>query len=390
WDVEARRFDIIDAEVQVIRHIFDWYVNGNLGITPIATRLNQEGYRTRPKRTKKDDEVKPRNWHISAVYNILKERRYTSQDDHFTFPKIIDKALFDTAQRKLKQARPIRRNPGRWLLQGYCVCGLCGHGLACRQKYEGGPRRYECRGTMKMSHVDGSAKCTLKSVPADKLEKFIWQRFAQVASDDKLLRQSIEQALKQLESRESQLNKTGSIEAELMDIEARKERLWTAYEYGGMPEERFLSRVGALKAKEDKLQRRREQLDPTSSYELSKLEDQITTVKQILEDGKITIGNSGVGGLTFDPDKPLTYMHDLHDLLEGKAGEEKSVPSANWEFRNAENAVNFSCSAEWLDWANKEEKFRITVVVLPDRIEIKGVIPDQVIQRRRDQVFYSG
>jgi len=166
-----------------------------------------------------------------------------------------------------------------------------------------------------------------------------------------------------------------------------------------MPKERFLSRIQALKTKEDKLQSRREQLDPTSSYELSKLEDQITTVKQILEDGKLTISNSGVGGLTFDRDMPLTHMHDLHDLYEGMDGKEKDVPAANWEFTSVENRVKFSCAAEWWDWANKEEIrrrrqlleiFRIKVIVHPDRIEIRGIIPDQVIQRNRDHVFYSG
>jgi hypothetical protein len=252
---------------------------------------------------------------------------------------------------------------------------------------------------MKMTHVDGSAKCTLKSVPAEKLERIVWQRFAQVASDYKLMRQSVDKALKMLETRKSQLYGSSNIESELEDIEARKGRLWIAYEDGGMPKERFLYRIKVLEAKENKLQSRREQLDPTSSYELSKLEDQINIVKQILGDGKITIRNSGVGGLTFDPDHPLTYMHDLHDLWEGKAGEEKDVPAANWEFSNTESGVKFSCSAEWWDWASKEEMrrkrqlleiFRIKVVVFPDRIEIRGIIPDQVIQRQRDPVFYSG
>ena len=86
-----------------------------------------------------------------------------------------------------------------------------------------------------------------------------------------------------------------------------------------MPKDKFLARVGALKAKEDQLRHRSELVDPTASHERARLGDRMATIKHVLDTGKLIISNSGVGGLTFDPDKPLTYTHDLHNLWEGKA-----------------------------------------------------------------------
>jgi len=118
-----------------------------------------------------------------------------------------------------------------------------------------------------------------------------------------------------------------------------------------MPKDKFLARVGVLKAKEDQLRHRSELVDPTASHELARLGDRIATIKHVLDTGKLIISNSGVGGLTFDPDKPLTYTHDLHNLWEGKADEERVMPSANIQFQDTENGIKFSCSAEWWDWA---------------------------------------
>ena len=51
WNTESHKFEVIEKEAEVIRLIFDLYVNHNIGMVQITERLNQEGYRTRPGRT---------------------------------------------------------------------------------------------------------------------------------------------------------------------------------------------------------------------------------------------------------------------------------------------------------------------------------------------------
>jgi site-specific DNA recombinase len=65
WNTKDRRFEVIEEEAEVVRLIFDYYVNGNIGLVQIAAKLN-DGYRTRPKRTNKDKEAKPRLWYPNA------------------------------------------------------------------------------------------------------------------------------------------------------------------------------------------------------------------------------------------------------------------------------------------------------------------------------------
>jgi len=101
WNTESHRFEVVEKEAEAVRLIFGLYVDHNIGMVQIAERLNQEGYRTRPGRTGKDKEVRPRFWHVGPVNRILRERRYTGYDDHLNYPRIVAGSVFLSAQRKL-------------------------------------------------------------------------------------------------------------------------------------------------------------------------------------------------------------------------------------------------------------------------------------------------
>jgi site-specific DNA recombinase len=148
WEIEPR-------EMEVVRLIFDLYVNKRMKGTQIAQYLESEEIQTRSGTTK---------WWCSVVYRILKSEAYIGnvymyknsyveplktpkskkyrkvknsaqkprpREDWISIPvtPAIDQDLWNAAQALLKKnAHSARRhnNKNEYLLRGLVVCGLCG------------------------------------------------------------------------------------------------------------------------------------------------------------------------------------------------------------------------------------------------------------------------
>jgi len=125
---------IHEGEAQVVREIFDWYVNQGVNIHQIARRLNLRGTPTKHES----------KWTTNGVRNVLKnnnymgdvrhhyetpERAYTVRGKH---EQIISQETFDKAQRKLtKNPRisPTKQPMEENYFSGFLVCAQCGYKL---------------------------------------------------------------------------------------------------------------------------------------------------------------------------------------------------------------------------------------------------------------------
>ena len=136
WLPKEQQWEIIEEEAKVVRYIYDLYLDEKIGTLHIHERLNKEGLRTREGYL----------WHYSFVLSILSNPAY--KGTHRTglkMPVIIDATTWDKAEQQRHKARQIRGKPRNWLLQGMCVCGICGHKLGCDKKKGTKPRYYVCR-----------------------------------------------------------------------------------------------------------------------------------------------------------------------------------------------------------------------------------------------------
>lgn len=162
---------IKEDEADVVRMIFDMYVNKGMGAHRIAYTLHSMGIKT----------ARDKQWENSAIINILKNVHYigkvkwqwrknvyvveggevrktrprASVDEALTFdgkqPAIISEELFYAAQERLGTAPKIP--PGKELVNpfaGLIFCKKCGKGLTYQvYKHEDGsersPSRYVCR-----------------------------------------------------------------------------------------------------------------------------------------------------------------------------------------------------------------------------------------------------
>ena len=378
WDKEAQRFEVVDDEREVVRLVFDLYVNHNLAIIPIVRELNGRGdTRGRPMRSSGNS--RRHTWHSKTVADLLHRKAYTGQDGPYRYPPIIDEATYEAAQYKLRTARKIQRNPDQWLLQGYATCGLCGRRLT--PKRTSATRfRYVCIGRYGNAHLDGSPRCDLPSAPAAELERAVWHKLARAVNDHELLTGAIQRGLEKLESRQGS-DGASSIHEELERLRQRMNRVWESYEDGGMPKDKMMARVSELQQRETELRQRLDAMDPASAQEAVELRDFIDTARELLSK-KTHVSEYGVFVVADG------FGLDVTDVVEG--GEPRNLPLVAEAIKTRDRDMNLVN----LDYRRGDlltqllarkrrllERFQVRVVVLPERVEIHGFVPTQVLDR---------
>lgn len=382
WLPKEQEWQVIEEEANVVRYVYHLYVNQNLGSMKILTRLNSEGYRTRLGYA----------WKFSALNRILTHPAYKGL--HYLgikMPPIIDEVTWDLAQRKRSEARSIRKNSHDWLLQGMGICGLCSHTLSCIQKQLSKPRYYGCRGRFKDSHLDGSPCCQSPKIQAEWLEKVVWDRFATILSDSNILRQSINDALAGLEERQRQME-AGSepINHQLEKVRGAMERYGIAFGDGTISEDRYRDKLNKLKKHEADLLARRTNLDPKPQLEVARLKEYINWIRELLDKGGFVVQDDGIWAYAFNQAGGIVAaenfgsglgVEETIDRITCKreselpitAEEESDFIKLNvWTFQNPQKARIKGMRAIL-------QKFDTKVWAFPDRIEIRGFIPTQVI-----------
>jgi site-specific DNA recombinase len=131
WLPKEQRWEIIEEEAKIVRYVYRLYLDGKIGTLHIHERLNAEGLRTRGGFL----------WHYSFVLSILSNPAYKgTHRNGLSMPVIVDTETWDKAERQRHSARQVRGKIRYWLLQGMCVCGICGHVLGCEKRKGKQPR----------------------------------------------------------------------------------------------------------------------------------------------------------------------------------------------------------------------------------------------------------
>ncbi|MFC1957823.1 zinc ribbon domain-containing protein [Chloroflexota bacterium] len=306
-------------------------------------------------------------------------------DKGLTMPVIIDPERWQAAQEKRTVVRSIHRETKNWLLQGICICGECGRVFNCRQPNPNQLRRYICRGRNKDSHLDGSPKCTMRSIEAGELEKAVWRQLKAVMTNQETLKESVRHSLEEARQRRNNLdNRRGTSEKELQEVYDKKERLALVYADRAIKRETYEKRMSVLMKRENDLLKARSNLNPQVIIELDELERTISYLDKAIEgkEGKLSLTEMGIwvdnipdswiGGYRVSSigswDEPNTF-----DIGEFKLGEKGPVmrmvdgpPQSNAEASRKTVLQNIRRVFELL---------QIRVYVFRDKIEMKGFIP---------------
>lgn len=227
---------IVPEEAEVVRQIFDWYVNGGLGIYAITKRLNSLGLKTsRGKPFEKRGVTyilqNPAysgtlRWNRTenATNRIKDKSEWIMADGNY--PAIIPKDIFEAAQKRYEsEYRPKHSRPPeshRHWLSGLVKCSACGRSLSTSihtdSRYGRKYVNFQCYGYSK-------GKCaTSHSVSETKLSAIVLGSFRELLESD-----SISYSRKCPKEKDST---PAILREQLARLAAKEERVRAAYEDG--------------------------------------------------------------------------------------------------------------------------------------------------------------
>ncbi|MCL2488781.1 MAG: recombinase family protein [Oscillospiraceae bacterium] len=221
-----------EGEAQIVREIFDLYVNQGITMTEMARRLNLRGIPTK-QNTK---------WNTTGIRNILKNSNYTGDVRHHYLDgqraytaagrheQIVSKELFDQARRRLeKNTRMTVRKPPKEenYFAGFLICAACGHKLNAHNIYK------TTNGTTHFFGNYGCANpaaggCDAGSVSANKLARAFREYTGRLADFESGGAGRFYEREKEKKERERQAL-TGSCEESLRYLDAKAQEALDGY-----------------------------------------------------------------------------------------------------------------------------------------------------------------
>jgi hypothetical protein len=238
---ERPTLKIVEEEAQIVRQIFDWYVNDGIGATKICQKLNAMGIKAR----------KGGLWKKSSVINMLKNEHYmgkivlkkhidvnTVQDQEITkrclfnkdfeivegkHPAIIDEETFYKANNKIHKYPSVKpsetlQNPFASVLK--CECGRCMRRSKDRDKF-----RYLCDEQMFCGNASVSEQDLISAV-IEELTKALDNYSVEITADDET-------------KKEKHLERISLLESRLLECEKKELSIWDKYTEEQMPRKVF-------------------------------------------------------------------------------------------------------------------------------------------------------
>ncbi len=184
-DSQTRRLVVHPEEAQRVRAIFQLYLDRG-GLIPTVRELARRGWVTKLWTTRKGTVVGGRPFNKANLHYLLTNVTYLGkvkyQDQVYKGEQeaIVSKELFKRVQRQLSQNRrarsraPVIRQVG--ILEHLLYCAACDARMShtytskgpCRYRY------YVCSRAQKQ----GWETCPSKSIPAEEIERFVWNELA--------------------------------------------------------------------------------------------------------------------------------------------------------------------------------------------------------------------
>jgi site-specific DNA recombinase len=375
YDRDTKKLIINPVEAKVVQRIFKLYSSGKtLGM--IADMLNVEHIPPRRKDGK--------GWRATGVRSILLNKSYKGTllvgqscktggadkgDSSLVIeipvpPIITDENEWYFAQRRLTDNKALHRTSDkRWLLQGLIKCGLCGLNYRAEKNHH--VRYYNCRGKLKVRHLDGSAKCKSRVLNANWLESEVRRRIEELINDPNRLEPLLKETVDSLRSRAQELKeKVRPINEQLAVIARKKERLADEWVQLNMNADKYHELKRNLDDEEARLKSVRSANDPV---ELEELE---TTL------GLLHFWESQLQAMAWNTENEDGSMFRIVDK-----SHQTALKVISLEEKDLGSLIQFSTS-----WRELLDELQVRLVVFDDRVEVKALFPVEPIYR---QEFYS-
>jgi site-specific DNA recombinase len=290
------RIEIFEPEAEIVRWIFDAYVEKGRSVRQISFDLLERGI---PSPTGKSI------WGTSTITRLLRNEAYIgtvyyNRREHFDgaeprrgarnrktrsrerpreewipipVPAIVDPDTF--ARVKQVSCDNSRWSPrgaewGVWLLRGLIECGHCHLGCNChRMRGRNGTwhRYYYCRGHDPLRTKAGLGRCPERNIRADALDEYVFAQVRQALLDPRQLIAAERAVIAGAPANENELvaAQLKRLDGALKSHERERARLLDAYQAGLLELDELTSRTAAITARRDQLTQEKDVLTSRSA-----------------------------------------------------------------------------------------------------------------------------
>ena len=259
YDWREGNYVINPAQADVVRSIFDRYINHLGGIQSVANWLNDKGI---PSPQGKD-------WSSTAVNRVLHQKMYTGEYYAYTeyhkkvsatksekikrdssewipmqCPAIIDKETFVQAEDKLHRNKTLKIHETNHvaLFSGVLHCADCGRKMLPTWNSKKTHRYYQCFSRVKKT------PCKNHVVPVDVLDTIVWDTLKKVCRNEAMLKKYVAQNQPKFK------DESESIKKELAGIEAKRNAIMNWFSANLISAEESTQKLQVLKKQEQDLQ----------------------------------------------------------------------------------------------------------------------------------------
>ena len=298
YDWDGQNYVINEHEAEIVRKIFDKYINTLGGYRAVIDWLAEEGIPSPKGLPRWSDfgmqkilhrQMYTGEYYAYTVYNkkvsakkFDRKPRDKSEWIPMTCPAIISKEVFEQAQNKIKRntQQRIRETKHISLLSGVIYCGSCGRKMqSCfNSRTKNGYSYYQC-----YSVARGVKGCTNHNVSSEVVDKTVWEILRRVCRNESALNEYIN------ENQPTKKDNAAQVKKELKSIEGKRNAIMNWFSANLITAEETTSKLEALKKQEMLLQEK-----------LNTKKEHIPT-EQIVKDVK--------GKITFEEKRNFILQH---------------------------------------------------------------------------------
>jgi len=283
----AGYYDVVEAQAQVVRHVYALYTVDGLSIGDVTRQLNELAVPTLKQGGK---------WERSTVWAMLRNPAYKGtacfgktqsaarqrinsrklrlrggmparnsashevpreQWIEIPVPALIDEDTFALAQERLvnNKKHAARRTIEPSILQGLVHCRHCGYALY-RTSTRSTARKipyYRCLGSDAWRY-EGKARCDQRPIRLDLLEQTVWTSLVQLLEDPTLIQAELNRRLDAARNANPAKRREKELTRELEQASKKIERLLTAYQEDLLSLDELRRRMPELRRREQNIQ----------------------------------------------------------------------------------------------------------------------------------------
>lgn len=259
YNWQGDNYVVNPAQADIVRSIFDRYINHRGGIQSVADWLNDQGIPS----------PQGKAWSSIAINRIIHRRMYTGEYYAYmnyhkkvsakqfeyirrdpsewipmTCPAIIDRETFEKADAKLhrNKTQKIHETDHIALFAGVLYCASCGRKMMPTWNSKRTHRFYQCFSKIKKT------PCNNHVVGVDVLDTLVWQELVRVCRNETLLKKYINQ------NQPKQKDETDAVKKELNAIETKRQAIMNWFSANLITADESTAKLQALKKQEQYLQ----------------------------------------------------------------------------------------------------------------------------------------